>query len=384
MKRITSIVAVIVLSVLVGGAAVIGINSARGSDNDTPATTAAAQASNTTAQQVSQTNSGSNSNNAVSPQGDFSSLYSSVRPSIVEITTGTQGSNAFSQQAQGLGSGIVLDTNGHILTNNHVVTGSSTVTVTFADGTTGQADVVGTDPGNDLAIVKVSTDKSELHPAKLGNSDNVKVGNVVAAIGNPFGLEGSFTTGVISGLDRTLGAVNNTGRPIRNLLQTDAAVNPGNSGGALFDMQGEVIGINTAIENPGGNSFAGVAYAIPINTAKRYQQQLANGTQITHPRLGISGSTLSPSDAKSLGVPYGVAVVSVDPGSSADQAGLQPSSNGKGDVITAIDGKAMKSFDDLANYVDQKSVGDKVTLTVHRNGKDLQLTATLQSWNSSA
>ncbi|HEY7802143.1 MAG TPA: trypsin-like peptidase domain-containing protein, partial [Dehalococcoidia bacterium] len=305
MKRLTSIVAVIVLSVLVGAAAVIGINS-RGSDHDTPATTVA-QASNTTAKQVSDTNSNSNSNsasnNAVSPEGDFSALYNSVRPSIVEITTGTQGSNAFSQQAEGLGSGIVLDTDGHILTNNHVVTGSSTVTVTFADGTTGQADVVGTDPGNDIAIVKVSVDKSELHPAKLGNSDNVKVGNVVAAIGNPFGLDGSFTTGVISGLDRTLASENNTGRPIRNLLQTDAAVNPGNSGGALFDMQGEVIGINTAIENPGGNSFAGVAYAIPINTAKRYQQQLTNGSAITHPRMGISGSTLSPSDAKSLGVP---------------------------------------------------------------------------------
>ena len=216
MKRLTSIVAVIVLSVLVGAAAVIGINSARGSDHDTPATTVA-QASNTTAKQVSGTNSSSNSNsasnNAVSPEGDFSALYSSVRPSIVEIETGTQGSNAFSQQAQGLGSGIVLDTDGHILTNNHVVDGSKTVTVTFADGTTGQADVVGTDPGNDIAIVKVSTDKSELHPAKLGNSDNVKVGNVVAAIGNPFGLDGSFTTGVISGLDRTLGSENNTGRP---------------------------------------------------------------------------------------------------------------------------------------------------------------------------
>jgi S1-C subfamily serine protease len=381
MKRFTGLLALVIVSVLIGAAAVAGINSVRGSGGDsTTKTTAAAQ---TTGSTKPVSDSSSSSNAAAPANGDFSSLYAQVRPSIVEITTGTQGSNAFSQRQEGLGSGIVLDTDGHILTNYHVVNGSSTVTITFADGTTAQADVVGKDPGNDVAVVKTDANKDELHPAKLGNSDDMKVGNVVAAIGNPFGLEGTFTTGVISGVDRTLPS-GNDGRPIRNLLQTDAAVNPGNSGGALFNMQGEVIGINTAIENPGGNTFAGVAYAVPINTPKRFMQDLQNGTAITHPRLGIAGSTLSPSDAKDLGVPYGVAVVNVDPGSSADQAGLQPSSNGKGDVITAIDGQPMKTFDDLANYIDQKQVGDEVKLTVHRDGKDIELTAKLESWDSSA
>jgi len=381
MKRFTGILALVIVSVAVGAAAVVGIDSLRGSDNS-PAKTAtnAVTQTDSTTKQIS----ANASTNAAAPvTADFSALYEQVSPSIVEITTGTEGSNAFSQRAEGLGSGIVLDTDGHILTNYHVVDGSSTVTVTFTDGTTAQADVVGKDPGNDVALVKTDAAKSELHPAKLGNSDDVKVGNVVAAIGNPFGLADSFTTGVISGLDRTLPS-GNDGRPMRGLLQTDAAVNPGNSGGALFNMQGEVIGINTAIENPGGDTFAGIAYAVPINVPKRFMQDLQNGTAITHPRLGIAGSTLSPSDAKDLGVDYGVAVVSVDPGSAADQAGLKPSENGNGDVITAIDGKPMKTFDDLANYIDQKQVGDEVKLTVHRDGKDIQLTAKLESWDSSA
>jgi S1-C subfamily serine protease len=379
MRRIAAILAVVIISVLVGAGAFAAVDHARGggsSANSAVSTTTAATKS-----------SNSNVSASLAPAQvtaqDFSALYTAVRPSIVEITTGTQGSNAFSQRAQGLGSGIVLDTDGHILTNDHVVNGSRTVTVTFSDGTTAQATVVGTDAGNDIAIVKTDADKSELHPAKLGDSSNVKVGNTVAAVGNPFGLDGSFTTGVISGLDRTLQS-GNDGRPIRNLLQTDAAVNPGNSGGGLFNMNGEVIGINTAIENPGGSTFAGIAYAVPINTPKRLLSQLTSGTTITHARLGISGNTLSPSNAKSLGVPYGVAVISVDPGSAADKAGLQPSSNGSGDVVVAIDGQPTKTFDDLANYIDTKSVGDQVKLTVHRDGKDIQLTAMLESWDSSA
>ncbi|HEX5479254.1 MAG TPA: trypsin-like peptidase domain-containing protein [Dehalococcoidia bacterium] len=381
MRRFTSILALVVISVLVGAAAVVGINSVRG-DNDSDAPAAVAQTTDTGGAKQVSTNSNAPSLVAAG-NTDFSALYDSVHQSIVEITIGTQGSTPFDQQAQGLGSGIVLDTQGHILTNNHVVEGSNTVQVTFVDGTTAQADVVGTDPGDDLAMVKVNADQKELHPAKLGNSDSVKVGNVVAAIGNPFGLEDSFTTGVISGLNRTLSS-GSDGRPLRNLLQTDAAVNPGNSGGALINTSGEIIGINTAIENPGGNSFAGVAYAVPINTAKTYMDQLQQGSAISHPRLGIAGSTLSPSDAKKLGVKGGVAVVSVDSGSAADQAGIKSSSNNTGDVITAIDGQPVTTFEQLANYIDTKHVGDKVTITVHRDGKDMQVTATLQAWNSAA
>ncbi len=376
MKRVTSTFAIVVASMLIGAAIVMGIDFAR-SDNDSGAKTASTTSAT---RQVSNNNS---SNGGAQPAADFSALYQAVRPSIVEITTGTQGSGPFSQQREGLGSGIVLDEEGHILTNFHVVRGFDNATVTFSDGTVAQAKVVGRDPGDDLALIKVSVDPGELQPAKLGDSGQLKVGNPVFAIGNPFGLDGTLTTGVISGLNRTLTSAND-GRPIRGLIQTDTAVNPGNSGGALFNLQGEVIGINTAIENPGGNTFAGVAYAVPINTPKRFLAQLTEGKTIGHPRLGISGRTLSPDDARRLGVPYGVAVVSVDSGSAADKAGLKASANGSGDVIVAIEGKPTKTFDDLANYIDAKGIGDEVTLTVHRDGKDIQLTAKLQAWDSTA
>ena len=377
MSRTISLFGAIVAAMLVGGAIVGGIDYAR---DDTTTKTVITTAADTTGSSKPVTDSSSSSAAATE---DFSALYDSVRPSIVRITTGTTNGNPFSNQQSGLGSGIVVDTGGHILTNYHVVNGFNTVTVTFSDGTTAKADVVGKDPGNDVAVVKVNTDASELHPAKLGDSSQIKVGTVVAAIGNPFGLDGTFTTGVISGLDRTLASGNN-GRPIRGLLQTDAAVNPGNSGGALFDVQGDVIGINTAIENPGGDTFAGIAYAVPINTPKRFLTQLTSGTSITHPRLGIGGQTLTPDQASSVGVSQGVAVETVDPGSAADKAGVQASANGQGDIIVAIDGNPMKTFENLADYVDSKQVGDQVKLTVHRDGKDMDLTATLQAWDSSA
>jgi putative serine protease PepD len=370
------------VGVLVGAALVGGVVWARDDgDNATataPVTTSVTQTSQSTANNTSaRTPSGANAN------GDLNALYENVRPSIVRITTGAAGNDPFSDQSTGLGSGIVLDTDGHILTNYHVVRGSDTVEITFADGSTASADVVGTDPGNDIAVVKTDADQSELHPATLGDSSQIQVGDFVAAIGNPFGLDGTFTTGVISGLDRTLPS-SSDGRPIRGLLQADAAVNPGNSGGALLNAAGEVIGINTAIENPGGNSFAGVAYAVPINTPKQYLTQLTSGQTITHARLGISGRTLTPSDLKSLGIDHGVAVVSVERGSAADEAGLQSSANGTGDVITAIDGQDVSKFEDVADYIDHKSVGDEVKITIHRDGKDMDVTATLKSWDSSA
>jgi len=377
MNRTISLFGAIVAAMLVGGAIVGGVDYAR---NDGTTRTVIQAADTTAGSSKPVTDSSTNSQTT---NEDFSALYDSVRPSIVRITTGTSNRNPFSNQQSGLGSGIVIDTDGHILTNYHVVTGFNTVTVTFSDCTTAQADVVGKDPGNDVAVVKVTVDASELHPAKLGDSSQIKVGTVVAAIGNPFGLDGTFTTGVISGLDRTLPS-GNDGRPIRGMLQTDAAVNPGNSGGALFDLQGEVIGINTAIENPGGDTFAGIAYAVPINTPKQSLTQLTSGASITHARLGIAGQTLTPDQASSVGVSQGVAVATIDPGSAADKAGLKASSAGQGDVIVAIDGKAMKTFEDLADYIDSKQVGDKVTITVHRDGKDMDLTATLQAWDSSA
>jgi S1-C subfamily serine protease len=387
MKRITSTLVIVLLSMAIGAAVVGGIVWAR-DDNGGSKTTTAASATIGNASVPASSNSDSSSSQPLTAQSDFTSLYDAVRPSIVRITTGEQGNSPFGNQQSGLGSGIVLDSDGHILTNYHVVNGATSVTVTFSDETTVNADVVGKDPGNDVAVVKVEGGLSELKPAKLGDSSAMKVGSLVAAIGNPFGLDGTFTTGVISGLDRTLTS-SSDGRPIRGLLQTDAAVNPGNSGGALINMEGEVVGINTAIENPGGNAFAGIAYAVPINTPKRFMTQLTNGETITHARLGISGRTLTPDDKQQTGADSGVAVISVERGSAADKAGLHAASTGSSspavsDVILSIDGQEMKTFDDLANYVDSKKVGDQISLKVHRDGKDIDITATLEGWDSSA
>ena len=170
----------------------------------------------------------------------------------------------------------MLDTNGDILTNNHVINGSQTIEIIFADGTTATANVIGTDAADDLAIVKTDADASELHPATVGDSGAVKIGNVVAAIGNPFGLDGSFSTGVVSGLDRTLSAGGGQSNQ-QGLMQTDAAVNEGSSGGGLFNMRGELIAINSALENPDASTFAGVAYAVPINSAKPLIRRVSGG-----------------------------------------------------------------------------------------------------------
>ena len=371
MKRFGGTFVTVVASMLAGAAIVGGITLALddgGGGDDAPSTAVRTQP----------VSDGNENSGAAASGTDLTALYERVRPSVVRITTGDVGEDPFSRGREGLGSGVVLDESGHILTNDHVVRGFDQVTVTFHDGSTAKADVVGTDPGNDIALIKADASEDQLQPAELGDSGNLRVGSMVAALGNPFGLDGTFTTGVISGVNRTLPSSAN-GRPIRGLIQTDAAVNPGNSGGALFDGEGRVIGINTAIENPNGNGFAGVAYAVPINTPKRFLTELVDGETIEHPRLGISGTSLTPDDASNLGVPQGVAVLAVDAGSAADGSGLR-----EGDVIVAIDGEAMSSFEDLADYVDSKKVDDKVTLSVHRDDKDLELTATLKSWDSTA
>lgn len=364
----------VILSMIVGGAVVGGVTWAV-DDNGGGGPSAIA---NNTGVPVSDSGT-----SPVAITTDLTELYSAVRDSVVRITTGDAATGSFSLPQEGLGSGIVIDTDGNILTNFHVVRGAEQVTVTLADGTTAPGTVSGTDPGNDIAIVNIDVDASVLKPAKLGDSSSVRVGETVAAVGNPFGLDGTFTTGVISGTGRTL-ASSATGRPIRNLLQTDTAVNPGNSGGALFNLRGEVIGINTAIENPNGAGFVGIAYAVPINTPKRFLTDLISGKTIDHPRLGISGRSLTPAEAEALGVPNGVAVISVDNNSAADNAGLRPSQNGTGDVIVAIDGRAMTTFEALADYIDSKNTGDQVTLTVRRDGEDIELQATLRSWDSTA
>jgi putative serine protease PepD len=370
MKRIAGTFVTVVASMAIGGLIVGAI--AWGFDDDDGAPSEA-----TTTEDTAQPVSDEPQASGELPD-DLSELYEMMRPSVVRVTSGGE---AFA--AEGFGSGVVIDDQGYIITNYHVVSGSDDVTITFADGSVVDGEVAGTDPGNDIALVKVAAGLDQLEPAALGDSDAVDVGSAVAALGNPFGLDGTFTTGVISGLDRTLPSSAN-GRPIRGLLQTDAAINPGNSGGALFNLQGEVIGINTAIESGGTGGFVGVGYAVPINTPKRFLTELVAGETIEHPRLGISGQPLTLDEADDRGVAYGVAVLAVDPGSAADEAGLEGSETGDGDVIVEIDGSPMRTFDALADYIDSKDVGDTVTLTVNRDGEQIELTATLKSWDSSA
>lgn len=322
------------------------------------------------------------------PTSDSAQIYERLRPSVVQIVT--TGAPRVFGATEGLGSGFIIDEDGNILTNYHVIENARRIQVTLADGTTAEAEVVGTDPGNDIALIHVDIASDLVRPAPLGDSDTVVIGEPVLAIGNPFGLEGTVTQGIISGRDRTLSQTGQ--RPIRELLQTDAAINPGNSGGPLVNFKGEVIGINTAIENPTGeNVFIGIGFAIPINTAQRFLPQLRAGETVTHPRLGIAGRTVTRGLAETLDLPVdkGVYVVEVDPGGAAARAGVQ-GANGVpsdplspppgGDVIVRIDDTEVETFEDLAGYIESKNVGDTVTLHIVRDGKELRLEARLQEW----
>jgi len=325
-------------------------------------------------------------------EGSVPDLYDSVRPSVVRVTSISTTSTRFgTQQSEGLGSGIILDKDGNILTNYHVVQSAKELEVTLGDGSSASAQVVGTDPAGDLAVIKADFAAGiTLSPATLGDSDQIRVGESVIAIGNPFGLDGTVTEGIISGMDRTLAEQQN--RPLRELIQTDSAINPGNSGGPLVNFNGEVIGINTAIENPSGaNVFSGIGYAIPINAAKQELSQLLAGKAIVHARLGVSGQTITPNLAKelSLTVNEGVYVVQVDASGPAGSAGVHGAESAGqntltipsgGDVITGVDSQTTSTFDDLATYVDTKQPGDKVTLHVVRDGNKMDIEVTLGEW----
>jgi len=327
--------------------------------------------------------------------GDVSALYEQTRPSVVRITTISTSSGILGGSSEGLGSGVIIDKEGHILTNNHVVADAGEIQVTLWDETTGNAELVGSDPASDLAVIKADLPAEELSPATLGDSDAIRIGESVIAIGNPFGLEGTVTEGIVSGLDRTLGQTGQ--RPIRQLIQTDAAINPGNSGGPLVNSQGEVIGINSALENPtGGGVFVGVGYAIPINTAKRFLPEMLAGETVVHPRLGIAGRTLTSDVAEELGIEAtkGVYVVEVDPDSAAGRAGVKGAQQRTtqnplavppgGDVIVKIDDQETATFEKLADYIDTKKPGDKVTLHILRDGKEMALDVQLEEWQSTS
>ncbi len=303
-------------------------------------------------------------------------IYQQTSPGVVVIVT--ELSANFRNVGEATGSGIVLNNNGDILTNEHVVSGARQIRVTFKDGTTVAGTVAGTDASDDLAVIRVSGAGSHLHPLVLANSDAAQIGDPVLAIGTPFGLAGSLTSGIVSGLGRS--STSPSGRALTGMIQTDAPINPGNSGGPLLNAKGEVLGVDESIQSPVQGSV-GVGFAVPINTAKRVISSLEAGQAVQHPWLGISGQTITQSLADSLSLPKssGVLVVQVVTGSPAAKAGLHGtgSADSGDDILTAVDGHQITSVEALTTYLDTRKVGDTVTMTVVRGGKTMSLKATL-------
>ena len=318
-------------------------------------------------------------------QDTTTSIYNNASPAVVEIDVTQTVNSVFGKSTQeGLGSGFLIDTQGDILTNNHVVEGATTVQVVLANGNSVDGKVLGTDPVDDLAVVSVDPSAvAGITPLTFGNSSLVVPGQMAIAIGNPLGFTNSITVGIISGLNRSIPDSN-----LRGMLQTDAAINPGNSGGPLLDSQGNVIGINTAAEI-GATGADGMGFAIPSNLAVKILPDLIAGKTVNRPWLGISGTALTQATASQLGlsVNKGVYVVSVIANGPAEKAGLKAGGSNAdgtlvagGDVITAVDGKAVSSVEDLSAYISTKSVGDNVSLTVLRNGQSITVQVTLDAW----
>jgi len=289
------------------------------------------------------------------------------------------------QRSTATGSGFLIDNDGHILTNAHVVQGAKSVDVQLGDGDTQSAQIVGTDPSSDIALLKVE-DTNGVQPLELGDSDQVQVGDPVVAIGNPFGLDRTVTSGIVSALQRQIQAPN--GFSISDVIQTDAAINPGNSGGPLIDGDGKVIGINSQIESQSGGN-EGVGFAVPIKTASDVVSQLENAGEVHRAYLGISGGDITSEIARALNLPVdqGVLVERVLSNGPADDAGIKgPSGEATvagqsfpvgGDIITKVDGKEVTGMEDVVSVVNDHKPGDEITLTVWSDGRQKDVTVKL-------
>jgi S1-C subfamily serine protease len=303
-------------------------------------------------------------------------VYRAAAPGVVYIqstSTVRDFFGMFSQQREGAGSGSVIDEQGDILTNYHVIADAEKLTVSFGGGRNYPARVVGKDPDTDLAVIRLlQPPKEPLTIVPMGDSDKLIVGQKVLAIGNPFGLDRTLTTGVISGLQRPIRAQNN--RQIEGAIQTDAAINPGNSGGPLLDSHGRMIGITSQIESPSGAS-AGVGFAIPVNIAKRIYPELVRNGEVRRPKLGITSRSVESLGNMRLPVSEGVIVMNVQPGSGAANAGIRglvQTEDGDvelGDIIVAVDGQKVANGDDLYRILDKHQVGDTVNVEVVRNSR---------------
>ena len=309
-------------------------------------------------------------------------IFEKSEESVVQVNVLRGGSDG------GMGSGFVYSEEGYIITNQHVVKDAKKVTVTFLDGEAYIGDVIGTDPDLDIAVVKVSPSNTYLQPITIGDSSKLKVGEKIAAIGNPFGLSGSMTSGIVSQIGRLL--PQESGYSIPDVIQTDAAINPGNSGGPLINMKGEVVGINTAIQSITGE-FSGIGFAVPSNTVKKIVPVLIEDGEFKHPWMGISGTDVDPelADFRELKSSKGFLVISVIEGSPAEQAGLIGVTETKeidgrelavdGDIVLSIDGKTVRKISDILIHLQrEKSIGDEMVLSVNRNGEILELTMVLE------
>ena len=331
--------------------------------------------------------------NIIPQDGSLELLYQQVIPGVVSIQVSTS-------QGDGLGSGFVYDTQGHVITNFHVVDGASTVEVDFSSGFKARGTIIGVDKDSDIAVIKVDAPEVELHPLTLGDSGNLQVGQTVIAIGNPFGLNGTMTVGIVSALGRTQASEHSTESggffSAADIIQTDAAVNPGNSGGPLLNTRGEVVGINRAIVTNNSNADgqpinSGIAFAISVNIVKRVTPFLISDGSYDYPYMGISFFPdelldLDVIEALDLKSSTGAYVLEVVAGGPAEQAGIRAGDKptridslfAGGDLVTAIDGKSVRTFDELISYlVTNKSPGDTVVLTVIRDGQSQDISITL-------
>lgn len=381
-------------SALLGGAfvAVVGLIAISSGLVDSDGGSTTTTAAPLTAPVVSK--SGEESGNVVNQiykaDGDGVAFIESQIPATEASNLSPFGEQESEGGGTATGSGFVIDSEGHILTNNHVIEGANKIEVKLgASDTTYTATVVGADPATDLALLKVEAPAAELHPLTLGDSSMMEVGDPVVAIGNPFGLDRTVTSGIVSALQRQIQAPN--GFSISNVIQTDAAINPGNSGGPLINAEGEVIGINSQIETGGSGSSGnvGIGFAIPINTARAEIHQLETKGEVEHAYLGIEGGTITPDLARALNLPVtdGVIVQSVVKGGPADKAGVEGGNTSAtiggtevslgGDIITELNGKKVAGMDEVVEIINRAKPGETVELTILRGGQTKKATVTL-------
>jgi len=313
-------------------------------------------------------------------------IFEKSEPGVVRVNV--QRDDESGKAVNGVGSGFVFDKKGHIITNAHVIKDSKKVVVTFLDGRSYNAEIIGFDEFTDIGVIKVNADLSKLHPLSIGDSSNLKVGESIAAIGNPFGLSGSMTSGIVSQLGRLLPS--ESGYSIPDVIQTDAAINPGNSGGPLLNMRGEIVGINTAIQSATGE-FTGVGFAVPSQTIAKIVPNLIENGKYHHPWLGISGRDIDPDLAKVLKLndTVGFLVITVIKDGPAAKAGLLGSDKTikvdgmdyqiGGDIILSVDGKQVRKIDDILIHLQRaKTVGDEIVLEILRDGRMTKTIITLE------